>query len=44
MLLSEKRVWKVVTGEHPRPKSIEQTESELADNAAKLTESGRKKI
>jgi hypothetical protein len=40
MLLSEKKVWKVVTGEHPRPASIE--EHEPKDE--KLTDAGRKKV
>ena len=28
MLLSEKKVWKVVTGDHPQPESIEEREKE----------------
>jgi hypothetical protein len=33
MLLSEKKVWKVVTGEHPRPPTIEQRELAFAEEA-----------
>jgi hypothetical protein len=31
MILSEKKVWKVVTGEHPRPPTIEQREIAFAE-------------
>ena len=44
MLLSEKKVWKVVTGEHSHPKSIEEHEAELEDGQARLTDAGRRKI
>jgi len=45
MLLFEKKVWKVVTGEHPRPKSIEEHEAEFKENReAMLTDVGRRKI
>ena len=45
MLLSEKKVWKVITGEHPRPKSVEEHEAELEENSeARLTDAGRRKI
>ena len=43
MLLSEKKVWKVVTGEQPRPKTVAEHEAELKDGT-KLTDAGRKKI
>jgi len=43
MLLSEKKIWKVVNGEHPRPKTIE--EAELEENTeARVTDAGRRKI
>jgi hypothetical protein len=29
MLLSEKKVWKAVTGEHARPKTVAEHEAEL---------------
>ena len=44
MLLSEKKVWKVVTGEQPRPKAVEEHEAELEDSEARLTDAGRRKI
>ena len=44
MLLSEKKVWKVVTGEHSRPKSVEEHEAELKDGEARLTNEGCRKI
>ena len=44
MLLSEKKVWKVVTGEHSRPKSIEEHEAELEDGEARLTDVECRKI
>ena len=45
MLLSEKKVWKAVTGEYPRPKTVAEYEAELAeDERAKVTDAGRKKI
>ena len=43
MLLSEKRVWKVVNGEQPRPKTVAEHEAELAEDE-KLTDAGRRKI
>jgi len=45
MLLSKKKVWKVVTGEHLRPKSVEEHEAELEENSeARLTDAGCRKI
>src|SRR5579862_5789302 len=45
MLLSEKKVWKVVNGEQPRPKTVAEHEAELADDEKqKLTDGIRKKI
>src|SRR5579871_3517191 len=45
MLLSEKKVWKVVNGEQPRPKTVAEYEAELADDEKqKLTDGIRKKI
>ena len=44
MLLDERKLWKVVTGEHPRPKTVAEHEAELAEDEAKPTDTGRKKI
>ena len=45
MLLSKKKVWKVVTGEHLHPKSVEEHEAELKENSeARLTDAGCRKI
>ena len=45
MLLSKKKVWKVVTGEHLRPKSVEEHEAELEENSeARLTDAECRKI
>jgi hypothetical protein len=45
MLLSEKKAWKNVTGEHPRPKTVAEYEAELSDDKrAKVTDAIRKKI
>ena len=45
MLLSEKKVWKIVTSEHLRPKSVEEHEAELEENSeARLTNAGRRTI
>src|SRR6204780_5123069 len=45
MLLSEKKVWKVVNGEHACPKTAAEYEAELAeDEKTKLTDAARKKI
>ena len=43
MLLSGKRVWKVVNSEQPRPKTVAEHEAELAENE-KLTDARRRKI
>jgi hypothetical protein len=44
-LLSETKVWKVVNGEQPRPKTIAKHEAELADDEkAKVADTLRKKI
>jgi hypothetical protein len=43
MLLSKKKVWKIVTSKHPRPKAIEEHEAELQVNKT-ITDAGRKKI
>jgi hypothetical protein len=45
MLLSEKKVWKNVTGEHLRPKTVAEHEVKLAeDEKAKVTDAIRRKI
>jgi hypothetical protein len=45
MLLSEKKVWKVVNGEHARPKTAAKYEAELTEEEKqKLTDTGRKKV
>jgi hypothetical protein len=45
MLLSEKKVWKIVTGEHSHPKTVAEHEAELSDDErAKVAETIRKKI
>ena len=45
MLLSEKKVWKIVTSEHLRPKSVEEHEAELEENSdARLKDTGYRKI
>jgi gag-polypeptide of LTR copia-type len=45
MLLSEKKVWKTVTGEYEHPKTVAEHEAELSDNErAKVTDAVRKKI
>jgi gag-polypeptide of LTR copia-type len=45
MLLSEKKVWKVVNGEQPCPKTVAEHEAELQEEEKqKLTDTGRKKI
>ena len=45
MVLSEKKVWKLVNGEQPRPKTVKEHEAELEKNErAKLTDVGRRKI
>ena len=43
MLLQEKRVWKVVNGDEPRPKLIEQAQAELPADK-ELSDAQRKKI
>jgi len=43
MLLAERKVWKVVTGEHLCPKTVKEHEAEL-DEDEKLTDAGRKKL
>ena len=45
MLLYEKKVWKVVTGQLPRSKTIKEHEAELEETSeARLTNAGRRKI
>src|ERR1700689_5981065 len=45
MLLSEKKVWKVVNGEHTCPKTAAEYKAELAeDEKTKVTETMRKKV
>ena len=45
MLLSEKKVWKVVTGEHPCPKSVEEHKAELPKGEqVRLTDAVCKKL
>src|ERR1700689_4002816 len=45
MLLSEKKVWKVVNGKHACPKTAAEYEAKLAeDEKTKLTDAARKKV
>jgi hypothetical protein len=45
MLLSEKKVWKIVTGEHPCPKAVAEHGAELTeDEKAKVTDTIRKRV
>jgi hypothetical protein len=45
MLLSEKKVWKIITGEHPRPKTVAEHEAEVTeDEKAKVTDAICRKI
>jgi len=43
MVLSEYKLWKVVTGQEPYPKTVEKYEAELAEDE-RLTDTARKKI